>query len=64
MLQGKEDVIGIDIEDVDITDVQKVHEYIADFHTDVVIHPAAYTNADGCESIASLSLMSKMKGRI
>jgi dTDP-4-dehydrorhamnose reductase len=46
MLDGKETVTAIDIEDVDITDAQKVHEYINDFQPDAVIHPAAYTNVD------------------
>jgi dTDP-4-dehydrorhamnose reductase len=55
MLDGRETVIGIDIEDVDITDAQKVHEYINDFQPDVVIHPAAYTNVDACESNVDLA---------
>jgi dTDP-4-dehydrorhamnose reductase len=55
MLDGKETVTGIDIEDVDITDAQKVHEYINDFQPDVVIHPAAYTNVDACESNVDLA---------
>lgn len=55
MLDGRETVTGIDIEDVDITDAQKVHEYINDFQPDVVIHPAAYTNVDACESNVDLA---------
>jgi dTDP-4-dehydrorhamnose reductase len=55
MLDGKETVTGIDIKDVDITDAQKIHEYINDFQPDVVIHPAAYTNVDGCEGNADLA---------
>jgi dTDP-4-dehydrorhamnose reductase len=55
MLDGKETVTGIDIEDVDITDAQKVHEYINDFQPDVVIHPAAYTNVDACEGNVDLA---------
>lgn len=55
MLDGRETVTGIDIEDVDITDAQKVHEYINDFQPDVVIHPAAYTNVDACESNMDLA---------
>lgn len=44
------EVIGIDVEELDITDLNKVREFIAKEKPDVVINPAAYTNVDGCES--------------
>lgn len=44
------EVIGIDVEELDIIDLHKVREFITKEKPDVVINPAAYTNVDGCES--------------
>lgn len=44
------EVIGIDVEELDITDLKSVREYLLTVKPDVVINPAAYTNVDGCES--------------
>ncbi len=40
----------IDLDDLDITDLNQVNDYIGGFQPDVVINCAAYTNVDGCES--------------
>jgi len=49
-LSGKHQVIGVDVEDFDITDVRQVEENVLDFNPELVIHSAAYTNVDGCET--------------
>lgn len=41
--------IGIDIEDLDITDEPKVREYITNANVDAVVHCAAYTAVDAAE---------------
>ena len=43
------DVDGIDIDTVDITDFDAVREEMGRFKPQIVIHPAAYTDVDGCE---------------
>ena len=47
--RGYTNVKGIDIDDLDITDENKVLEYIKNFHPDVIIHNAAYTSVDKAE---------------
>ncbi len=44
------EVIGIDIQDLDLTKQEEVKEYINKLKPDVIINPAAYTNVDACES--------------
>lgn len=40
----------IDIEELDITDINKVCEYVREYNLDVIINCAAFTNVDGCET--------------
>ena len=47
--RGYEDVIGIDVEDLDITDEKAVHVYIEEKKPDVVFNPAAWTAVDKAE---------------
>lgn len=47
--RGYTDILGIDIEDLDITDKIKVLEYIKSYKPDVVMHNAAYTAVDKAE---------------
>lgn len=44
------EVVGVTRQDFDITDSQASLEYIKSMKPDVIIHSAAYTNVDGCES--------------
>lgn len=37
-------------DEMDITDAQAVENYVENFHPDIIIHCAAYTNVDGAES--------------
>ena len=47
--RGYKDILGIDIEDLDITDEAKVLEYLKSYKPDVVMHNAAYTAVDKAE---------------
>ena len=47
--RGYTEVLGIDIDDLDITDEQKVHEFINDYKPNIVMHNAAYTSVDKAE---------------
>ncbi|MFH1453714.1 MAG: dTDP-4-dehydrorhamnose reductase [Armatimonadota bacterium] len=49
-IQPKHKVSAFDIEDFDITDYEKSLDIIKSSKPDIVIHCAAYTNVDGCES--------------
>jgi len=40
---------GVDIADFDITDEKSVHDYILNYHPDVVVHCSAYTGVDKAE---------------
>lgn len=40
----------VDYDVLDITDAGQVDRYIGEFHPDIVINCAAYTNVDGCET--------------
>lgn len=43
-------VTGIDIQDLDLTDLGAVRNYLKELRPDVVINPAAFTNVDACET--------------
>lgn len=45
-------VTGVDVEQLDITDLQAVRGFFAERRFDVVFNCAAYTNVNGCESDA------------
>lgn len=47
--RGYSNVIGIDIEDLDLTDEKKVNEYITNLKPDIVMHNAAWTQVDKAE---------------
>ena len=47
--RGYEDIRGIDIEDLDITDKDAVYHYIKEYRPDVVMHNAAWTAVDKAE---------------
>jgi dTDP-4-dehydrorhamnose reductase len=42
-------LLGIDIQDADITDLWKIDKIFRRFRPDTVIHTAAFTDVDGCE---------------
>ena len=47
--RGFKDVIGIDIDDLDITDAQAVKSFVKELKPDVIMHNAAYTAVDKAE---------------
>lgn len=47
--RGFGDVIGIDIEDLDITKANDVRSYVLEKRPDVILHPAAWTAVDKAE---------------
>ena len=48
-------VIGKDIHDFDITDEHECRQAVLDIQPDVVVHAAAYTRVDDCESNQALA---------
>ena len=48
VLSDQHQVTGIDIADIDITDFAAIRAFILDNNPDVVLHPAAWTDVDGC----------------
>lgn len=49
--RGYQSVLGIDKEQLDITDEAKVHDFIRDYKPDVVMHNAAWTAVDKAEQM-------------
>ena len=49
--RGYHNVRGIDIEDLDITNEKAVHDFIKEYHPDVVMHNAAWTAVDKAEEM-------------
>jgi len=49
------ELMPTDIEDFDITNLDQACSYIFTFNPDTIIHCAAYTNVDGCESNKELA---------
>lgn len=43
-------IIGVDVEDLDITNLNEVQDYVYKLRPDIIINTAAYTNVDACES--------------
>jgi len=48
-LYSDENITGVDIGEMDITDAEQTIDFITEFHPDIVIHAAAMTDVDGCE---------------
>lgn len=55
VLKDSHQVIGTDRGEFDITDLQATMAFISNVKPDVVIHCAAYTNVDGCETEEELA---------
>lgn len=49
--RGYRHVLGIDKDELDITNEKAVHEFIANYHPDVVMHNAAWTAVDKAEQM-------------
>ncbi|MFW5692180.1 MAG: dTDP-4-dehydrorhamnose reductase [Chloroflexota bacterium] len=48
ILSNRHEVTGIDIEDLDITDFQAAQHYVRELKPEIILHPAAWTDVDGC----------------
>lgn len=55
ILPGKHQVVGCDIQDWDITDLESALENVSKIKPEVLINAAAYTDVDGCESNPDLA---------
>lgn len=44
------EVVGVDMEDLDITNLDQVQDFMSKFKPNIVINAAAYTNVDACEN--------------
>ena len=55
-LKKKHEVIGTDLPEVDITDSAGVRSFVQQANPDIVIHAAAYTDVEGCESNRDLAI--------
>ena len=49
------EVVGVDVDVLDITNLQALRKYVNDINPNVVINCAAYTNVDACESNVDLA---------
>lgn len=52
--RGYKNVLGIDINELDITDEKAVHKFINEYKPDVVMHNAAWTAVDKAEEMKDL----------
>lgn len=52
--RGYKDIIGIDIEDLDLTDEKRVREFIKEKRPNVIMHNAAWTAVDKAEEYVDL----------
>ncbi len=57
---NKFDVVGVDADELDITDLRNTKEKVTQIKPTVVINCAAYTNVDGCEE--NIDLAYKVNG--
>jgi len=58
----REELLGVDLPEHDITDPCSIIETIVDFRPDVVIHGAAMTDVDGCERNPDLAFRVNVLG--
>jgi len=49
-LQGRHEIVGVDIQDADLRDAGAVMRLVKTHSPETVIHAAAYTDVDGCET--------------
>lgn len=56
LLSNEYEIFAFDIEDLDIRDFSKAQSYFGKIRPQVVIHTAAYTDVDACESNAELAM--------
>jgi dTDP-4-dehydrorhamnose reductase len=62
ILSDRHEVIGKDIEDLDITDPNQVQKQVETLRPQTVINAAAFTDVDGCESQKDLAFKVNAEG--
>lgn len=62
VLRTNHDVAGVDLKDMDITDLPVVKEVIGHVRPDIVVNCAAYTNVDASEADRSLAWKVNVEG--
>jgi dTDP-4-dehydrorhamnose reductase len=62
VLRTNHDVVGVDLKDMDITDLAVVKKVTGHVRPDVVVNCAAYTNVDACETDRSLAWKVNVQG--
>ncbi len=62
ILSAKNQVLGRDIDDFDITNQERVQKEFAALRPQVVVNTAAYTDVDGCESRSELAFSVNAEG--
>ncbi len=63
MRQGKDfSLLGLDLPELDITQPESIEECVKDFHPDLLINAAAYTNVDKSESDAQTAFAVNRNG--
>jgi len=58
------EIIGFDIENIDITDSEQVLKSVSQYLPDVVINCAAYTDVDGCETHTQKAFATNADGNL
>src|SRR4051812_42409146 len=48
VLHAQHDVIGADVGEFDITDWAAARTFVRDVRPEIILHPAAWTDVDGC----------------
>ena len=56
LLSSDYEVVGTDLPELDLTDQTAVHNFVKSAKPQVIIHAAAYTDVDGCETKRELAL--------
>ena len=62
VLKETHDVMSVDLDELDITDVSQVEAVVRDFSADVIVNCAAFTRVDDCETEKDLACKVNIEG--
>jgi len=62
VLKETHDVMSVDLDELDITDVSEMEAVVKDFSADVMVNCAAFTRVDDCESERDLACRVNIEG--
>ncbi|HSS98453.1 MAG TPA: sugar nucleotide-binding protein, partial [Terriglobales bacterium] len=57
-------VVALSSKDADVRSDSQVHEVVGRIHPDCIVHVAAYTDVDGCESNKELAFDVNCRGAV